>query len=153
MASHLSTLSSFEVPDTAQWKSSELQESICTKYSVGDLDGVLYWLRQELLHIKKKANHLEAAGSAGGPFRILDIDVRLVELAIVNTRVQDAVEYYVEEYPIYRWEQGGIAPPPKGTTLSGLYKAQSDEEAKQQAMLNAFDLSRGKYISLPFYSQ
>ena len=145
MATPLALLSTFDVPDTTQWSSPELQQLIKTTHSVGNLETVLYWVRQELLHIKQKAVAIAAAAPNCG-FRILDIDTRLVQL-VVDGHVSEAVSFYVEEYATYRWEDG-IAPPEMGMTLEGLATKQMDEKAKREAMLAAFDLSKGKYISL-----
>ena len=148
MATTLDQLSSLDVPDTTLWQSLDLEEFILENHHVGRLDLILYWLKQELRHIKIKAVALTASDSTDSRFRMLDMDVKLANLAVFEPNVQAAVDFYISEYAVYRWEMDGVAPPPKGVSLSALTTKQMDEQAKKEAIVAAMDLSKSKYISL-----
>ena len=143
---NLRMLSMIEIPDVMTWQSTGLGNFVFDKHHIRNLPLVLYWLRQELVHIKAKASFLGIYGTESH-FRILDIDRVLVRHAIVDADHQSAVDHYIEEYAIYRFEEG-VAPPPEGMNLPML-RAWQSARIGREVELTSFLVSLGMYLSIP----
>lgn len=140
--SDLDLLALFEVPDFEAWNTPDVQVYLTERHHLGDASLVLYWLRQEVLHIKKKALLIQLKGSECG-FWIRPDDCKLVKLIAQEDDHLSGLRYYVDEYAIYRFEEG-ISPLPKGLTFATQSEKRKVEAEKRRAELRKIDLSRRK---------
>ncbi|KAI4146994.1 MAG: hypothetical protein LQ340_005731 [Diploschistes diacapsis] len=130
---------SFDAFDTGTWSSLQLRQKILEKHHIANLPLVLYWVRQELIHIERKAIDRQD-NDPDSRFSILKIDLTLHRHAF-NKDYLAAVDHYVGEYSIYRFEQR-LAPPPMGVTLAMYRRALLFDNLTEE--MDISEISRGK---------
>ena len=110
-------LSDVKLPKVASWSSTRLRSFLEEKHHISNIDLVIYWLRQEILHIKIKIWRAQNLSKRRRQARnlIRKDDVQLATFVAHNMQ-EKAVDFYVSEYAVWRFEEG-IAPPPKGLPL------------------------------------